>query len=151
MADIRGPRALVWLVPLLLVVAVVAVVAVVLLVDGADGPAPDEDRAGYPSPTATPTAVDPDTWCDAFLRFAGAQSQYVGTPDDPAAQAALQASADDLLGLGRPLGLSDGGLTSLQMLVDGALSEAGDPTTAPGSAPEDPEAFADYLATTCPA
>ncbi len=150
MADLRGPRAVTWLVPLLLVIAVVVAVLVVGGADDDQDPGPDDARS-TPSPTSAPTAVDPDTWCDAFRRFAGAQSQYVGTPDDPAAQDELEASADDLLGLGQPLGLSDGGLTSLQVLVDGALSEAGDPTVAPGAAPEDPQALADYLTATCPA
>jgi hypothetical protein len=152
-ADLRGQRSVVWAAPVVLVVAVVAAV----FLTGGDDDAPGDGGAAAtsssttPSPVAPTTKVDPDTWCTAFLAFADAQAQYVGAPDDPSAQAALQDKADALLEIGQPLGLSPGGVTSLQVLVDGALNQAGDPTLEPGPAPEDSKALADYLGASCPA
>ena len=154
MADLRGHRSVVWAAPAVLVVAVVAAV---LLLDGTGG-AGGPDSSGTPppstsapSPSVPTTKVDPDTWCSAFLAFTDAQAQYVSAPEDPGAEEALRTEADALLALGQPLGLSPGGLTSLEVLVDSSLSQAGDPTAAPGAAPEDPQALADYLGATCPA
>ncbi len=138
---------------------VVAVVAAVLLLDGtggadgpdASGPRPPASSSATPSPSVPTTKIDPATWCTAFVAFTDAQAQYVAAPDDPAAEEALQSEADALLALGQPLGLSPGGLTSLEVLVDSSLSQAGDPTAAPGAAPADPDALAAYLSATCPA
>lgn len=148
------PRSVVYAVPVVLVVAVVLAVFLLGGNDGGDAPdaAPGPTTAS-PSPTAPPpdAKADPDTWCTAFRAFADAQSQYVAAPDDPTAQADLQARADALLGLGQPLGLSDGGNVALQVLVDSALEQADDPTLAPGSATQDDKALFDYLGASCPA
>jgi hypothetical protein len=153
--DLRQLRSIPWLVPAVVVVAVV--VAVLVLGRGDDGRAPGSDGAGPGSPTSTstpsapPTRVDPDTWCVAFIAFANAQAQYVGAPEDEAMRAGLQQAADDLLALGDPIGLSEGGLTSLQILVDGSLDQAGEPTTPPGDAAPDQKALDAYLQAACPA
>ena len=93
----------------------------------------------------------PETFCTAFRAFADAQSTYVAAPDDAVAEQALVDAADELLGLGQPLGLSEGGLVSLQQLVDGSLSQAGDPTFEADDVTPDPAALDTYLAVSCPA
>lgn len=141
MAVTPASRRLAWLVPVMLLVAVVVAVLVVVR-------DPAERSAGTPtpSPSSAPTQADPDTWCAAFRTFAEAQAVAVGTPDDPAAQQALRDTAEALLDLGRPLGLSEGGQASMVELVQGALGQAPAPDATP-----DPEARDAYLAASCPA
>ncbi|MEO9322879.1 hypothetical protein ABFT23_05270 [Nocardioides sp. C4-1] len=148
MADLTSRRWARFAVPAVLVLAVVVAV---LLLGGTDDP---EAGPGSPSPTITatdpPTQASPEEFCTAFRAFAEAQSTYVATRDEPSTTALLEAG-DELLGLGPPLGLSDGGLTSLRELIDSAMSETGANVESPTGAPADPDAFNAYLATTCPA
>lgn len=150
MADLTSRRWAAFVVP---VVLVVAVVIAVLALGGTDD---DPDAAPGDAPTSTVTASDPPTqaspeeFCTAFRAFAEAQSTYVATRDEVSTTALLEAG-DELLGLGPPLGLSEGGLTSLRELVDSAMAESGATVESPTGAPAAPDAFNAYLSATCPA
>jgi hypothetical protein len=137
---------------------VVAVVVAVLTLGGNDDGGPGD--AGGPGSTSTssdavPTTAatvrpSPEQWCEQFRAFTEASNGYVAAPGTETADE-LNRVGLELLALGQPLGLSDGGMTSLQQLVFGSLGEAGGPSDAPTGAPADGPALDGYLATTCPA
>jgi hypothetical protein len=137
-------------VPLALVVAVVVAVLTLGGEDDVDGPG---DAASTP-PATVPTTPDvrpsPEEWCAQFVAFTEANNAWVAAPGDDTAEE-LNRVGLELLAMGPPLGLSDGGMTSLQQLVVGSLGEAGGPTELPTGAPADGAALDGYLATTCPA
>lgn len=152
MADLLDKTDLTWVIRVGIVVAVVVAVLLVRGV-GDDGEASDGagDSPTSTTPSATPTEVDPDTFCEQFRKFADAQAQYVAAPEDPMGEEALVEAGDTLLSLGQPIGLSDAGLISLRKLVAGALAQEGDPADIPTDAPDDPAALDQYLAASCPA
>lgn len=148
MADNR--RIATWGVPAVLAVGVV--VAVLALGTAEDDAAAPDDEAAPAVPTATPSVrPDPETWCVQFRALSQANADFVATPGEETADALVE-TATDLLTLGQPLGLQDGGFASLEQLAIGAIASAGGPTdVATSGGVADPAQLDGYLATTCPA
>ncbi|MFC5729101.1 MULTISPECIES: hypothetical protein [Nocardioides] len=139
------------------------VLAVVLFLRPGDDPAPPptSPRSAAPSgvmPSATPSIPpSPKEFCDAYRTMAGAQSQYVVTPDARAAEL-LRERADQLLAVGTPASMpltARGGFFVELSGVYASIGLALAPEAIPGAA-ELAEvqgasaAFGSFLAGSCP-
>ena len=113
----------------------------------ASSPASPASSDGTGSP-ATPTE---DEFCAAFVRFAGAQSQYEGE-QDAATVEELVTSALVLATMPQAEGMTPGTHASLVALANGTIDTLVPPSDLPtAEAAPDDAAFAAYLQDACPA
>lgn len=110
-------------------------------------------------PSATPSAPPSEqAFCEAYRTMAGAQSQYVVTPDARAAEL-LRERADQLLAVGTPETMPLTARGGFYVELSGVYAQIGltlAPEAVPGAAElaevqGASEAFAAYLAGFCPA
>ncbi len=125
----------------------------------------EPSTAGEPAAAATPTPqpsspaeIAPDEFCDLFLTFVDANSEFSAKVDEVSGRVLLDA-ARTMFELPTPTGMSPGARVSLDELVAGTLDQLSEvPSVEVDTAPDpanageaDPGAFDAYLQDTCPA
>jgi hypothetical protein len=141
----------------LLAVGVLALVALVVLVQRPAGDTGSDEPTATPEPTASaptaPAVASEEEFCAGFRSLADSQAQFLAGSAD---EAALQESADALVGTGVPAGMSLPARSGYYTLVGSVYDSIGlslepEAVGAPAESVDGGDAaFSAYLQQSCP-